>query len=89
MTSTSPALTVYGASWCHVTEETRRHLDEMGVPYAYRDTDDDPEASAWVKAQNEGMELKPTLQLGATILRAPALADLDDSLRAAGLLSST
>ena len=86
MTSNAPVLTVYGATWCHVTEETRRHLDELGVTYAYRDTDEDPEASAWVKAQNDGMELKPTLQVGTTVLRAPALPELDEALRAAGLL---
>lgn len=78
---------VYGADWCGVTTATRRHLDAIGVPYAYIDVDRDPEASEWVKRQNHGDEMKPTLDIEGEVLSVPRNAELDDALRRHGVLA--
>ena len=51
---------VYGADWCVDTQRTRRHLDSLGVAYQYINIEQDQQASAWVKQQNDGKERKPT-----------------------------
>ena len=80
--ATSPEqLTVYGADWCHVTQETRQFLDDLGVDYEYVNVEQDPDASAWVKEQNDGMEIKPTLKLGDDVLTAPSADVLEEALR--------
>ena len=72
---------VYGADWCGVTQQTLQLLDELGVEYEYVDVEQDPDASAWVKEQNGGMEIKPTLKLGDDVLTAPPADVLTAALR--------
>lgn len=77
---------VYGADWCGVTKGTLRHLDEIGVQYAYIDVDQDAESSQWVKDRNNGKELKPTLDIEGEVLSAPRDYMLDDALKRHGIL---
>jgi len=77
---------VYGADWCGVTTSTLKHLDEIRVPYLYVDVDHDPAASQWVKDQNNGQELKPTLDIDGEVLSAPRDYMLDDALNRHGIL---
>ncbi|HEX2911988.1 MAG TPA: glutaredoxin family protein [Chloroflexia bacterium] len=77
---------VYGADWCGHTLETRTHLDEIGVPYRYINVEQDSQASAWVKDQNDGMEIKPTLDIQGEIVTAPPNSQLDSLLKEHGLL---
>ena len=81
MASQSDQLVVYGADWCHVTQETLAFLNDRGVEYEYVDVEQDPAASAWVKEQNDGMEIKPTLKLGDDVLSAPPADVLEEALR--------
>ena len=78
---------VYGADWCGVTRHTLEHLDEVGARYQYVDVEADPEAAAWVRDQNDGMEIKPTIRLGDLVLTAPPDDELDRALRERGLLA--
>lgn len=78
---------VYGADWCGVTRMTLRHLDELQVPYNYIDIEQHREAAAWVRDQNDGDELKPTLDIEGEVLSAPRDYLLDDALKRHGLLS--
>ncbi|MBA2362861.1 MAG: glutaredoxin family protein [Chloroflexia bacterium] len=78
---------VYGADWCGVTTGTLRHLDQIGVPYDYVDVDQDAAASQWVKDQNKGKELKPTLDIEGEVLSAPRDYMLDDALKRHGILA--
>ncbi len=77
---------VYGADWCGVTRATRRHLDNLNVPYIYIDVEEDPEASQWVKDQNNGIELKPTVDVEGEVLGAPKDHILDGVLTDHGIL---
>lgn len=78
---------VYGADWCGMTRRTLSYLDQLGVPYEYINVDNDPEASAWVKEQNDGKEKKPTVDVAGTILTAPANSELQDILRREQILT--
>ena len=81
MSSQTDQLVVYGADWCHVTQETLAFLDDLGVVYEYVNVEQDPAASTWVKEQNDGMEIKPTLKLGTDVLSAPSADVLEAALR--------
>lgn len=77
---------VYGADWCGVTRSTLKHLDNLGVSYKYVDIDEDREAAAWVRDQNRGMELKPTLDIEGEVLSAPKNHILESVLESHGIL---
>jgi mycoredoxin len=77
---------VYGADWCGDTRRTRRHLERLGVAYQYINVEDDPQASAWVKQQNNGKERKPTVKIGEQVLAEPSNEELEETLRQEGLV---
>ena len=79
-------ITVYGADWCGYTIAARELLDAEGVPYRYVNVEQDPDASEWVKAQNGGQEIKPTLLIDGDVLSAPEADVLDRELRQRGLV---
>jgi len=81
----SERVTVYGADSCGVSRAAMAHLDELGVPYAYVDIERDPEAAAWVRERNRGLEIKPTIDIGGEVLSAPADHVLDGALASHGL----
>jgi glutaredoxin len=77
---------VYGADWCGDTKRTLRHLDSLGVAYDYIDVEQDERASNWVKEQNNGKELKPTVKLGPQVLSTPSDQELESALREKGFV---
>ena len=65
----SPAgtgITVYGAWWCGDTRRSVALLDKLSLAYAYVSVDDDPTASAWAAAQNDGQRRIPVVVLGTS-----------------------
>jgi glutaredoxin len=82
----SAQIKVYGATWCHDTQDTVKHLDSLGVEYEYLDVDQDPHAHAWVKDHNDGKQKLPTLDVGGQILSVPDIPELDEALRAKGIV---
>ncbi len=78
---------VYGADWCGDTQRTLQHLDSLGVPYDYINVEQDEKASRWVKAQNDGKERKPTVEVLGQILSTPTNRELDSALREKGLMA--
>ncbi len=79
---------VYGADWCGDTKRTLKHLDTLGVAYDYVDVEQDEQASAWVKQQNDGKERKPTVKVGEQILSVPSDQELESALRSEGALKA-
>ena len=77
---------VYGPGWCEDTEATRNHLDSLGVPYQYIDIEQDHEATAWVKRQNNGKQQTPTVDIRGKILIEPSDQELEQALRGTGLM---
>jgi glutaredoxin len=73
---------VYGADWCPQTNRTLDHLRKLGAPHDYIDVEKDEHASQWVKGQNNGREIKPTVDVAGNILSEPTNAELDKALQA-------
>jgi glutaredoxin len=72
---------VYGADWCGDTKRTLKYLDNLNINYDYVDIEKDESASEWVKSQNNGKELKPTLVIGSQVLSVPSEGELDAALK--------
>jgi mycoredoxin len=83
--STVPVV-VYGTSWCAQSQKVRRYLDRLGVPFQFRDMEDDPEATRRVQWWTGGYASHPTLQIGGQVLVEPSLNELDWALSQNGLL---
>jgi len=78
---------VYGAEWCHDTQDTLKHLKELGVAHVYIDVEQDEQASAWVKQHNDGKERKPTLDIAGQVLSVPTNRQLESALREKGFMA--
>ena len=85
-TAPVPKVIVCGADWCGDTRSTLAQLDDLGVPYAYVDIEQDAKAAEWVRQHNNGKEKKPTVDVDGTILSVPDEQQLLDALRDRGLL---
>ncbi len=81
---------IYGVRWCADSNNARRHLDFLNIPYRYLDIDDDDAAARRVERWNRGERIVPTIVLGAggeeSVLPNPSEAELDEQLSARGLL---
>lgn len=71
---------VYGADWCPMTRRSLDHLRLLQIPFDYIDIEKDPAASEWVKRQNQGKELKPTIDIDGRVLAEPSNEELDAAL---------
>ena len=78
---------VYGADWCGDTQRTLKHLSDLGVAHRYVNIEQDEEAAAWVREQNDGKERKPTLDVAGQVLSVPTTRELDSALREKGLMA--
>jgi glutaredoxin len=78
---------VYGADWCEDTIITREQLDALAVSYDYVDVDADKQAEAWIKQQNHGKRNTPTVDVRGQILIEPDEDELEEALRAKGLVA--
>ena len=70
-------ITVYGADWCPKTKQALDRLETMGIPFKYIDVEQDRNASEWVKAQSNGKERKPTIDVDGKILVEPTDRELE------------
>ena len=76
---------VYGADWCSKTTRTLEFLRERDIPHEYIDVEKDPEASEWVKQQNHGKEMKPTVDIGGEVLSEPSNTELEEAIARSGV----
>ena len=77
-----PEVEIYGTDQCEDTQETREHLQQLGVPYSYINIEQDPNALEWVKRQNDGEQKTPTVKLPDLVLSVPSNAQLDTAMKA-------
>jgi mycoredoxin len=73
-------VTVYGADWCPLTKRAIAHLEQMKIDFRYIDIDQNPRAARWVREQNGGKEIKPTIDIGGEVLSEPSDAELEAAL---------
>lgn len=83
----SRQITVYGVDSCEDTQQTRHHLDAMGISYRYVNIDKDQAARQWLLEQNDGKQKTPTVDLGGLVLSVPSDGELEAGLRRQGILS--
>jgi mycoredoxin len=83
--STVPVV-VYGTSWCAQSQKVCRYLDRLGIPFQFRDMDEDPEATRRVQWWTGGYASHPTVQVGGLVLVEPSLNELDWALSKNGLI---
>ena len=77
---------VYGADWCEDTQRTRHHLETLGVPYDYINVDHDKAAEFWIAKQNNGKRQTPTVDLNGKVLVEPTDPELEEALKAEGIV---
>lgn len=63
-----------------MTRSALSYLRARKIDFDYIDVEKDPAASEWVRAQNNGSEKKPTLDVGGKILSEPTDDELDRAL---------
>lgn len=80
------AIKVYGADWCHNTNDTLTQLKMLHVDFQYIDIEEDEDAAAWVRDQNGGKERKPTVDIDGKVLSVPDFEELEDALREAKII---
>ena len=81
-----PSVVVYGTRWCASTQMVRRTLDRYGIPYTYKDMDNDTAAERQVRWWTGGYTSHPTVQIGGDILVEPTSAELQRALVRKGLI---
>lgn len=80
------SIVVYGTRWCAASQTVRRYMDRLGLPYIYRDMENDLDAARRVQWWTGGTFSHPTLQIGGQILVEPSLDELDRALRRVGII---
>lgn len=81
MTTSTPTITGYGASWCADCRRVRAFLDQHHVPYTWTDLEEHPEAQEVVERYNDGKRSIPTIVLGdGSVLSEPSNAELATKL---------
>ena len=69
-------VTIYGTSWCGMTQVIRRYLDRAGIPYRYVDLDLNPGAKAQLQWLTGGYASHPTVYIDGQVLVEPDLNEL-------------
>ena|SRR5688572_18487930 len=76
---------VYGTRWCAATQQVRRQLERLGVPYEYVDLDQHPEAVNQLRWWTGGSASHPTVYIGGEVLVEPNSRELNWALARSGL----
>lgn len=72
----------YGAGWCPDSRRSRKCLDRLGIPYDYRDIDEDAKAFDYARSVNNGRPTVPTILFpDGSILVEPSDAALEAKCR--------
>ena len=81
MTTRTPTITGYGATWCSDCRRAQAFLDQHHVPYTWIDLEEHPEAQEIVERYNGGKRIIPTIVLGdGSVLVEPSNAELATGL---------
>ena len=82
MNETHPTqITMYGAHWCPDCRRAKQFFGEHRVDYTYIDIEKHPETVEFIKAQNNGMRIIPTILFpDGTKLAEPSNAEMAEVL---------
>ena len=76
---------VYGTRWCAATQQVRRQLERLGVPYEYVDLEQHPDAVNQLRWWTGGSASHPTVYVGGEVLVEPNPHELNWALARSGL----
>jgi glutaredoxin len=84
-----PPILILGRDTCSDTTRSRVHLRSRGIAFSYLKVDEDPDADAWIRRLNEGLQVTPTILIGdpkdpVLTLREPSNDELDAAIEAVG-----
>ncbi len=80
---------LYGTDWCPLTGGFRAYLKRNDIPFEYRNIEQDAQAEEAVKTMNDGKVKFPMVVVGEQVMKNPPIDELEQALRAAGLLEPT
>lgn len=80
-------IVVFGTTWCGMTQMVRRFLERKGIPYIYKDIENDFEAEKQLRWITGGYKNHPTVVIGGQALIEPELEELEDVLSENGYLA--
>ena len=85
MTVVMPRILILGRDTCEDTIRSRAHLDARGIPYDYRNVEQDAEADARNRSFNGGVRVTPTILVGDSesptrVLSEPSDEELDAAI---------
>ncbi len=80
------AIKIYGTGSCQQTQHARRHLKHLGVRHDYFDIHFDPHARTFVRMQNNGKHVTPTVVIDGDVLTEPSDQEIEQLLRDKALM---
>ncbi len=78
-----PNVSVYGSRSCPDTNRATAFLDSQGVPYEFKDVDENPEFNDFIAGLNHGKRVMPTIRVENANLINPSEAELSQAVQAA------
>lgn len=78
--SATPAITVYGTTWCHLTRALCEHLQHASLAFEYHDIEQDSQAEQTLTKLHKGKRKFPTVVIGELILHKPAADEMQKVL---------
>jgi mycoredoxin len=79
----APVVDLYATRWCGHSQQVRRFLERMGIPYRYIDLETNPDAVRRLQWLTGGSASHPTVVIGDEVLVEPSLAELQEALAGA------
>ncbi|HEX2968577.1 MAG TPA: glutaredoxin family protein [Bacteroidales bacterium] len=79
-------ITVYGTTWCGMTQIVRRYLDRTGLQYRYLDLEEDPDAEKQLRWITGGYTNHPTVVVDGQVLIEPDIDELQAILAGNGYI---
>lgn len=78
-----PNVSVYGSRSCPDTTRATAFLDRLGVPYEFKDVDQNPEYNEFIAGLNHGKRVMPTIRVENENLINPSESDLEQAVKKA------
>ena len=75
-----PEILILGRDTCEDTIASRAHLDQLGIPYVYRNVEIDADADVWNRSYNDGNRVTPVILIGDPQHPTAVLIEPSDAL---------
>ena len=81
-------VTLYATAWCEVARELRIYLTRQGVPFDFKNVENDANDKAAAMTMSGGTYATPVVLVGERAMRNPSLSVLERELKAQGFLKA-